>query len=91
MGSISRVLISLVPQVRASSLDVRSHNTRSSGANLDLTGLGRKTGADRFGSARPPTPSHFSFSRLGTSSAARPLSLDVIPSFTILWKYNGYL
>jgi hypothetical protein len=52
-------------QVRARSLDVLSHNTRSSGANLGLTVLGRKTGADRFVSARPPTPSHFSFSRFG--------------------------
>ncbi len=65
MGSISRGLISLVPQVRACSLAVLFHDTRSSGANLGLTVLGRKTGADRFVSARPPTPSHFSFSRFG--------------------------
>jgi hypothetical protein len=86
MGSISRGLISLVPQVRARSLDVLSHNTRSSGANLGLTVLGRKTGADRFVSATP-TPSHFSFSRFG--NLLRSPSTFPLMSFLHLRYYRS--
>ena len=58
----------------ADSLDVQSHNTRSSGASLGFTVLRRETGVDRFAPPGPPTPPHFSFPNLGTCSAARPLS-----------------